>query len=210
MRFEKVSKETWEKCLKEILEGAPEDVLERAFEAYNDIKLPRRATKGSAGYDFYAPTDIVLMPGDTALIPTGVKVDLSGYDSSSNTTHVLEIFPRSSIGIRYHTTLDNTVGIIDADYYNNETNEGMIYIQMTNHGTFEGCPLKQVPDLRSGRQRMEIDFDSPETQARILQIPTGKAFAQGIITEAFIVDDDEPATEDDRTGGIGSTTNSES
>ena len=47
-----------------------------SLDVYNDIKLPKRATAGSAGYDFYAPFDITLSPGETIKIPTGIRVQM--------------------------------------------------------------------------------------------------------------------------------------
>ncbi|MDL2287361.1 dUTP diphosphatase [Eubacteriales bacterium OttesenSCG-928-G02] len=94
--------------------------------ASKNIKLPCRATSGSAGYDFFAPNDIFLNPGETITIPTGVRVFIEeGY--------VLMLFPRSGLGFKYRLTLDNTVGIIDSDYFFS-SNEGHIHIKMTNNG----------------------------------------------------------------------------
>lgn len=94
--------------------------------AYDDIILPKRATSGSAGYDFFAPTDIQIEPNQTVKIATGIRVKIDqGW--------VLKIYPRSSLGFKYRLTLNNTVGIIDSDYYNAE-NEGHIFIKMTNCG----------------------------------------------------------------------------
>ena len=111
-KFEKVS-------LSEFIKNGNE-------ETYNDIILPRRATTGSAGYDFFAPTDIDVKSGETALVPTGIRVKIDeGW--------VLKIYPRSGLGFKFRLTLNNTVGIIDSDYYFAE-NEGHIFIKMTNLG----------------------------------------------------------------------------
>lgn len=94
--------------------------------AYDAVILPRRATSGSAGYDFFAPEEFTLNPGETIKVATGVRVKIEeGW--------VLQIFPRSSLGFKYRLTLNNTVGIIDSDYYYAE-NEGHIFIKMTNCG----------------------------------------------------------------------------
>lgn len=96
------------------------------LEQYNDITLPKRATSGSAGYDFFAPFDISLAPNETIKVPTGIRVRIDdGW--------VLKIYPRSSLGFKYRLTLNNTVGIIDSDYYHAD-NEGHIFIKMTNLG----------------------------------------------------------------------------
>jgi dUTP pyrophosphatase len=101
----------------------------RTIEEYNDILLPKRATSGSAGYDFFAPSDIKLSPNETIKVATGVRVKIEdGW--------VLQIFPRSSLGFKYRLRLDNTVGIIDSDYYFAD-NEGHIFIKMTNLGDKE-------------------------------------------------------------------------
>ena len=97
-----------------------------SLETYQDVILPRRATAGSAGYDFFAPEEFTLLPNQTAKIATGVRVRIDeGW--------VLKIYPRSSLGFKYRLRLDNTVGIIDSDYFNAD-NEGHIFIKITNLG----------------------------------------------------------------------------
>lgn len=95
-------------------------------EEYLDIKLPRRATKKSAGYDFYSPFYFQLEPGETIKIPTGIKAYMQDNE-------VLNIYIRSSLGFKYDVVLSNNVGIIDADYVNAD-NEGHIWIKLINHG----------------------------------------------------------------------------
>ena len=91
-----------------------------------EIALPRRATAGSAGYDFFAPAGFELKPGRTITIPTGVRARIdAGW--------VLLLFPRSGLGFRYRLQLNNTVGVIDADYFGAE-NEGHMFIKLTNAG----------------------------------------------------------------------------
>lgn len=121
---------------------------------YNNIKLPVRATKKSAGYDFFAPYDFSLEAGQSIKIPTGIKVVLP-HDK------FLMIVPRSGLGFKYRLQLDNTVGIIDADYSESD-NEGHIWIKITN--------------------------DSFENKT--LYIKQGEAFAQGIILQYYTTDDD--------------------
>lgn len=95
-------------------------------EEYDCIALPRRATSGSAGYDFFSPKEFTLQAGETIKIATGIRVKIEeGW--------VLKIYPRSSLGFKYRLTLNNTVGIIDSDYYFAD-NEGHIFIKMTNCG----------------------------------------------------------------------------
>ena len=96
------------------------------IDAYNSIMLPKRATSGSAGYDFFAPYDFTLQPNETIKVATGIRVKIDeGW--------VLKIYPRSSLGFKYRLRLDNTVGIIDSDYFFAD-NEGHIFIKITNLG----------------------------------------------------------------------------
>ena len=93
----------------------------------SEIPLPRRATTGSAGYDFTCPAAITLAPGESVTIPTGIRVRMEpGW--------VLMIFPRSSLGFRYGLRLANTVGVIDSDYWYAE-NEGHILVRVCNGGS---------------------------------------------------------------------------
>lgn len=91
---------------------------------YDGIMLPKRATKGSAGYDFKSPISFSLRPSETIKIPTGIRVSM--YND-----YVMMIFPRSSLGFKYRVQLDNTVGIIDSDYFFSD-NQGHIFIKLTN------------------------------------------------------------------------------
>jgi dUTP pyrophosphatase len=150
-KFYKVSKEQY---LKSFDNKNNEEILS----IYDDILLPKRATKGSAGYDFYAPFDIELKPGETIKIPTGVRAWMEE-------DYVLKLYPRSGLGFKYRLQLNNTVGIIDSDYYYSD-NEGHIFAKITN--------------------------DSNEN--RILEIKQGTGFMQGIFVEYGITIDDD-ATE---------------
>ena len=127
--FEKVTKDQFHKDFMRLYPKTQEKTIEAI---YKRIMLPTRATKGSAGYDFYTPIPISILPGETATIPTGVraKIDDGWY---------LCIVPRSSLGFKYRMQLDNTCGIIDSDYYHAD-NEGHIMIKVTNdtkHGSKE-------------------------------------------------------------------------
>ena len=126
-----------------------------SVEVYNDIKLPKRATVGSAGYDFYAPIDITLAPGETVKIPTGIRVKME-------VNYVLKLYPRSGLGFKYRLQLNNTVGIIDSDYYYSD-NEGHIFAKITN--------------------------DSNE--GKTVTINKGDGFMQGIFIEYGITIDDD-------------------
>ena len=73
------------------------------------IPLPRRATAGSAGYDFICPAEIVLPAGGEVLVATGIRADMEP-------DWVLMLFPRSGLGFKHGIRLCNTVGVIDSDY----------------------------------------------------------------------------------------------
>ncbi len=89
-----------------------------------DIPLPRRATAGSAGYDFICPLDVDLAPGEAVTIPTGVRCEMQpGW--------VLLLFPRSGLGFKHQVHLANTVGVIDSDYFH-AANEGHIMVRIVN------------------------------------------------------------------------------
>lgn len=97
---------------------------EEAIAVYEAIQLPKRATKGSAGYDFFSPLSFELKPAETVKIPTGIRVRIEeGW--------FLALFPRSGLGFKYRLQLNNTVGIIDSDYYGSD-NEGHIFLKLTN------------------------------------------------------------------------------
>ena len=92
-----------------------------------EIKLPTRASKHSAGYDFYSPVDVIIQPNETAMIWTDVKAHMY-YDNA------LLIIPRSSMG-KHPVMIANTVGLIDSDYYGNESTDGNIGFRLLNLGT---------------------------------------------------------------------------
>ena len=151
-RFEKVSKEKFFEGWKDTFETAEEKEMEAIYES---LKLPGRATAGSAGYDFFAPADIVLDPGETAKIPTGVRVWMEQ-------DWVLKCYPRSGLGFKYRLQLNNTVGIIDSDYYYSD-NEGQIFAKITN--------------------------DSNE--GKTVEVEAGDGFMQGIFVQYGITLDDD-------------------
>ncbi|MBR5604208.1 MAG: hypothetical protein IKW51_08365 [Bacteroidales bacterium] len=93
---------------------------------YDSIKLPRRATSGSAGYDFFSPSRIPVSDGTAVKIPTGIRcIMTNGW--------VLQAYPRSGHGFKTGIHLANTVGIIDEDYAGS-SNEGHIFIKLVNDG----------------------------------------------------------------------------
>lgn len=120
--FEKVSYEQFREAMKELFDIEYENELIQF--AYEGLKLPKRATKGSAGYDFKSPFTFTLAPGVTIKIPTGIRVKIDeGW--------WLGCLPRSGLGFKYRLQLNNTVGVIDSDYYCSN-NEGHIFAKITN------------------------------------------------------------------------------
>lgn len=93
---------------------------------YDRITLPERSTKGSAGYDFVSPLSFNLEPGHEIKIPTGIRCRM-------NPDWVLKCYPRSSLGFKYRLQMNNTVSIIDSDYYYSD-NEGHIFAKVFNNG----------------------------------------------------------------------------
>ena len=163
-QFEKVSFEQFEK---DWLKNFPDTQDVKAI--YDAIKLPKRATTGSAGYDFYAPAQITVQKGKSTLIPTGIRCSISdGW--------VLNIFPRSGLGFKHRIQLDNTVGVIDADYYNS-SNEGHIMVKLSCDAHDDGHSVT---------------------------VEAGDGFSQGLFLQFGITHDDD--ADGIRDGGFGSTT----
>ncbi len=101
--------------------------IEDNRDLYDNYKLPIRKTMYSAGYDFIAIKDIVIKPGEIVKIPTG-------YKAKFNTDEMLMLIIRSSLGFKYNVRMCNQVGIIESDYYNNESNEGHLFVALENEG----------------------------------------------------------------------------
>lgn len=152
-------------------------------EKYRDAKiaLPKRATRGSAGYDIAAAEDTVVpslwkaregkdSEDDTilksTLVPTGLKVFMPENE-------YLMLVNRSSSPMKHNLSLPNGIGIIDADYYNNENNEGEIFVQLINYGL--------------------ADYE----------IKKGDRIAQGIFSVYQTINDEHDEF-DERLGGFGS------
>ncbi len=122
---------------------------------YEEIKLPKRATAFSAGYDIYTPFDFTLKPGETIKIPTGIRCRIDD-------DYALFLFPRSGLGFKFRLQLNNTVGVVDSDYYGSD-NEGHIFVKLTN--------------------------DSNE--GKTVNLKKGDAFSQGIFLQYGITEDDD-------------------
>lgn len=143
-RFEIISDKQWNKDIP----TQKDEVIQLGYQK------PHRSTKHSAGYDFYSPIATTIPAHKMVVIPTGIKAQMENDE-------VLSIYPRSGIGFKTGIRLANTVGIIDSDYYNNEDNEGHIFIKIYNTS--------------------DNDF----------VVNVGDRFAQGIFTKFLIVDDED-------------------
>lgn len=151
-KFYKVSEKQFQKDFMKLF---PEYDFATVQQIYQEIQLPERATKGSAGYDFFAPVSFTLKPGESIKIATGVRVWMEdGW--------VLKCYPRSGHGFKFRLQLDNTVGIIDSDYYT-APNEGHLFVKLTN--------------------------DSREE--KMVSVAKGEGMFQGIFLEYGITLDDE-------------------
>lgn len=140
--FEKISFDQFKKDIKD------------DKELYDKYNLPKRGTKCSAGYDFFAIEEFTIKPGEIKKVPTGYKM-MCGEDE------MLMIVVRSSMGFKYNVRMTNQVGIIETDYYNNENNEGHMWVALQNHG--------------------DKDY----------HVKQGEAYAQGIFTQFLTVDDED-------------------
>lgn len=120
-KFEKVSLEQFLKDSKRLLYDYSEEEIANI---YDNIVLPIRATKGSAGYDFYTPYKVTLHPHDKIIIPSGIRCQIAdGY--------MMLGVVRSSMGIKNDINLSNTCMVLDSDYYFAD-NEGHIMIALRN------------------------------------------------------------------------------
>ena len=151
-QFMKVSKEQFVSSMREEFPHYTEADIE---DMYESLALPARATRGSAGYDFYAPFSFSLPPNTTIKIPTGIRVKMEE-------DWVLKLYPRSGLGFKYRLQMNNTVGIIDSDYFYSD-NEGHIFIKMTN----------------------------ASNEGKTVEVAQGVGFAQGIFLEYGITVDDD-------------------
>ena len=155
-KFEKVSFEQFVKDWEETVRKLRKEDYDTFYDGvYNKIKLPKRATKDSAGHDFFATRDIILEPNESMKIPTGIRVKMEeGW--------VLQCYPKSGLGFKYRLQMDNTVSIIDGDYFYSD-NEGHIFAKITN--------------------------DTNENKKVIIR--SGEGFMQGIFVEYGITYDDD-------------------
>ena len=159
-KFEKVSYEQFETAWKDSFTKPTMNTDKAIKDAYYPIELPQRATKGSAGYDFYSPLSFVLEPGETIKIPTGIRCDM-------NDDWVLMLFPRSGLGFKYRVRLENTVGIIDSDYFYSD-NEGHIMVALMNMGT-EAVTIPQGERIAQGIFYNYLTVDDDDKVAKAVR-----------------------------------------
>lgn len=133
--------------------------MRRGFEkvsGYEYVNLPKRKTKQSAGYDIESAVNVVINPGETKLIPTGIKAYMDENEW-------LGIYIRSSIAVKYGIILANSVAVIDSDYYNNPDNEGHLMLPIRN---VSGMPytVKKGDRIAQGifHQYYKVDGDSAD------------------------------------------------
>ena len=157
-KFEKVSYGIFEKTMRDYAKETNQVIEDTMIhEIYDAIKLPNRATACSAGYDFHAPVGFTLKPNETIKIPTGIRCKMEP-------DWVLKLYPRSGLGFKYRLQLNNTVGIIDSDYFFSD-NEGHIMAKITN----------------------------ASNEGKTVEIKAGDGFMQGIFLEYGITVDDDAA-----------------
>jgi len=149
-RFEMVSFNQFKDGMSDFAQYSEDDLKQM----YESIIAPARATAASAGYDFHTPFAFRLNPGETIKIPTGIRCWMEE-------DYALFLFPRSGLGFKFRLQLNNTVGVVDADYYGAD-NEGHIFIKLTN--------------------------DSNE--GKVLELKAGDAFAQGVFLQYGLAEDD--------------------
>ena len=128
-KFEKVSFEQFRKDWIDTFRDNPIVEIDETSirHIYDSIKLPKRGTKWSAGYDFYSPLKFHLGPGEDIKIPTGLRCQM-------NSEYFLMIVPRSGLGFKFYSRLANTCGIVDADYFY-ANNEGHMFAKIRNEST---------------------------------------------------------------------------
>lgn len=171
-KFEKVSYEQFEKdVIENMIDIIGHDIINKDCiqDFYDNIHLPKRATRDSAGYDFFFPFPQRALQSESVMhIPTGIKCKIpEGW--------WLGIFPKSSLGINYRVQMDDTIAVIDGDYYNCAKNEGHICVKLANN----------------------------DRNKRLLKINTGDSYCQGIFLPYGILMDDNVTKI--RKGGLGST-----
>lgn len=166
--FEKVSyeqfynamtDEIYKKFAEQLSASDKKNIAEFIKDMHDNICIPTRSTSGSAGYDFKAPFAFSLAPGATIKIPTGIRVKIDeGW--------WLGCLPRSGHGFKYRIQLDNTMGVVDSDYYYSD-NEGHIFLKLTN----------------DNYQKKTFIVDSGDKIAQGIFLPYGITYTDNVKTE---------------------------
>lgn len=142
-KFEKVSQYQFKKDMRSTFND--KYTTDELVEIYNNIKLPVRATKKSAGYDIHTPIPFELNQNEGFKIPSGIRVRIDdGW--------WLMGLPKSGLGFKYRVQLDNTLAMIDGDYYDSD-NEGHIMIKITND-----CKQNKTVKFEAGDKVVQSAF----------------------------------------------------
>ena len=180
-KFEKVSYDQFKKDWLDTFYNVSEtsigvgELETKIKKIYDNIKLPKRSTTGSAGFDFFAPTHFEMYHNDVIKIPTGIRCSIKE-------DWVLMLFPRSGQGFKYGVHMANSIPVIDSDYYNAD-NEGHIFVKLVNDSVLT------VNDFKQSKNHFDV--------------ATGQAFCQGIFLPYGVTVDDN--ADGVRVGGLGST-----
>lgn len=116
--------------------------------------MPKRGSAKSAGYDFHVKEKITLKPNDKIVVFSDVRAFMDSDE-------VLNLYPRSSMGIKKHIRITNGTGVIDSDYFNNPETGGNIGIALHNFGE------------------------------KTIEIQAGERVCQGVFSRYLITDDDD-------------------
>lgn len=150
--FEKVSFEQYKKDRMAL--GCPEDEVEGLYSEWEKIKIPNRATAGSAGYDFYMPRTINFVPGRNVFFPTGIRCVMDEINMNA----YLALVPKSGLGSKFGMRLLNTMGVVDKDYAHS-SNEGHI---MCGISVGRRLDLQAGDKFIQGILQMFLVFDTEE------------------------------------------------
>ena len=129
---------------------------------YNSYNIPKRKTIDSAGYDFEAIEDFTIKPKESLKIPLGVKVTMDKGE-------MIMIVVRSSVGFKYNVRMQNQVGIIERDYYNNDSHEGHLFIKLKNEGNSDFV-VKKGQGIAQG---IFVNFLTVDNEEKIETVRTG-------------------------------------
>lgn len=200
--FEKVDINTFINDFRDQISGLNYDAI---MTIYDSIKLPKRGTIGSAGYDFFAPFGFELTSSQSIVIPTGIRAYIKP-------DHFMAVLPRSGQGFKYRIQLANTIGIIDADYILADNN-GHIMIKLVYQG-FSNENRNANISIITGRTEDSVEEITYEAKLKNkekegpIKIEQGQAFAQGILLRYDLSEEEMFSVSlKQRKGGFGSTDN---